>query len=77
MSPGMKRESYSGYFLISFPIPTQPLLQEVHQTEVLSSARERNKWIREEKKSKKEGNSMHKAHYLRRYMPDSLKQNKK
>ena len=53
MSPGMKRESSSGYFLISFPIPTQSLLQEVHQTEVLSCARERNKWIRGIKKKKK------------------------
>ena len=53
MSPGMKRESSSGYFLISFPIPAQPLLQEVHQTEVLSSARERHKWIRGRKKKSK------------------------
>ena len=48
-----KEKSSSGYFLISFPIPTQPLLQEIHQTEVLSSARERNKWIRERKKKVK------------------------
>lgn len=78
MSPGMKEEKVpQGYFLISFPILTQPPAGDTSDRGACVSARERNKWIRERKKSEKEGNSMHKALYLRRHMSDSLKQNKK